>query len=156
MAWVSPPTFTVGEVLKSSDLNIMSADLTLLSGTATNSVATSQTTASTSYTDLATVGPAVTVLTGAKALVIITASFSNAAIAGTSVIGYTVSGATTIAATDNSAEFFTSGTAGQGLFTSCVLPVALTAGSNTFTLKYRVTASTGTFALRSVTVVPLP
>jgi hypothetical protein len=133
----------------------MSTDIPLLSGTATNSVATSQTTASTSYVDLATVGPAVTLVTGTKALVIITASLSNAAIAGASVIAYAVSGATTIAATDNSTLFFTSGTAGQAESVSCVQPVALTPGSNTFTLKYRVTASTGTFSLRSLVVIPL-
>ena len=32
----------------------------------------------------------------------------------------------------------------------------LTAGSNTFTAKYRVDASTGTFVNRNIIVIPLP
>ena len=32
----------------------------------------------------------------------------------------------------------------------------LTAGSNTFTAKYRVDAGTGTFANRTIVVIPLP
>lgn len=110
-------------------------------------VATSQTTTSTTYTDLSTVGPTATVTTGTRALVIVTSRLTNGTTQGWAYMGYAVSGATTVAATDTSALFvqMTNSSAGfASVFRmSAASIVTLTAGSNTFTAKYKI-ASTGT------------
>lgn len=116
------------------------------------SVATSQTTASTSYTDLATVGPAVTVTTSTRALVFIMADLGNAT--GWARMSVAVSGATTIAASDGERALSHSASVlhRSGI---TILELALNAGSNTFTAKYKATAGTSTFADRTIIVVPL-
>lgn len=121
---------------------------------ATTTVATSQTTTSTSYTDLATAGPAATVTIGANglALVIITGKLFNSGVNDT-FMGYAVSGANTVAATDTTAQVVNS-TPGQRNSTMSLL-TGLTPGSTTFTAKYRVAAGTGTFSDRNIIVIPL-
>jgi len=118
-------------------------------------VATSQTTTSTSFTDLATVGPAVTVTTGTSALVIITAQIVSSN-GNDAVASFAVSGATTTSPT-NSISLST-GSAG-GLISvqaSAIYYVTLTAGSNTFTMKYKMNAAgTLTAIYRTITVIPL-
>lgn len=116
-------------------------------------VATSQTTTSTSYTDLATTGPAVTVTTGTSALVSISAYLDNNSAGQNSYMSFGVTGATTSAAVEARGLSFT-GT-GQGLTGSRVfLMTGLTAGSNTFTMKYKVQSGTGTFINRELIVIP--
>lgn len=116
-------------------------------------VDTQQTTTSTSYTDLSTVGPAVTVVTGTSALVTVCAQIKNSG-ADVSYMGVAVSGASTVAAGDTRAA--------EVVGTSTHTPsmtfkmTGLTAGSNTFTAKYRVVSGTGTFANRNITVQALP
>lgn len=114
------------------------------------------TTTSTSYDNLdGEPGPAVTVFTGTRALVCIAAS--GATSGGTAYwVGYEVSGATSIQASDpyavqnhvTTTDSWRSGaTFGQD---------GLTPGLNTFTLKYRVsTSGTGSFAARHISVIPL-
>lgn len=117
-------------------------------------VATSEDTTSTSYTDLATVGPAVTATTGPRALVVVRTATSNSG-TGSSRMSYEVSGASTVAASDTQCVGVF-GTAGTGALASDVsLVTGLTAGSNTFTAKYRVSSGTGTFSTRRITVFPL-
>ena len=120
-------------------------------------VATSQTTTSTSYTDLTTAGPAVTITTGTKALVIVSAGLAHASIGGRAYMSYAVSGATTIAATDtNCVQVQAYATTNQMLRASSVNRLTtLTAGSNTFTAKYRTNTSTATFADREICVINL-
>ena len=120
-------------------------------------VATAETTTSTSYTDLATSGPEVTVTTGTKALVIYTSEISNNTSNAYSNMSYAVSGATTIAALDTQSLFIrqTSSTTGQPFRASATSVVTLTAGSNTFTAKYRVNSGTATFQDRSIFVINL-
>jgi hypothetical protein len=113
-------------------------------------VATLQSTTSTSYTDLATAGPAVTVTTGTKALVIVTSEQYNNSAGEHARHGYAVSGATTIAATN--AEAFVMNNYGRF---SAVSIVTLTAGSNTFTSKYSVNSGTGNFGNRTIFVMNL-
>ena len=110
-------------------------------------VTASETSTSTSYTNLATAGPAVTITTGTQALVYITAqSFSTSAYAAMSVA---VSGASTAAASD--AYWNLSNVVGNNLaMTRVALITGLTAGANTFTAKYRVSAGTGTWAYREI------
>jgi hypothetical protein len=125
-----------------------------LSGTQGATVVTSQTTASTTYTNLATPGPAVTVLTGTRALVTVSAVISTSVALDASVMSYAVSGSTTIAASDNNGAQARTAQLVSASATSMV--TGLTPGSNTFTAQYRVTAGTGTFVIRWITVIPLP
>ena len=121
---------------------------------ATAGVLTSETTTSTSFADLATPGPEVTVTTGPAALVIVHGAMENTG-AGSSRMGYDVSGASTLAAADNRG-IGVYGVAGAGVITSGVtLHTDLTPGSNTFTAKYRVASGTGTFLSRRIVVFPL-
>lgn len=116
-------------------------------------VATSQGTASTTYADLATVGPAQSALTGTTAIITIGCYASNTG-ANLLRIAVAVSGASTIAAADGNGTLITGPAAGiaEILFRSFVI-TGLTAGSNTFTMKYSVSAGTGTFVNRDITVV---
>lgn len=120
---------------------------------ATAAVLTSETTTSTSFTDLATVGPSVTVETGPLAFIIVHGAMENTG-AGSSRMGYDVSGATTLAAADNRG-IGVYGVAGAGVITSGVSLLTLTPGTNTFTSKYRVGSGTGTFLSRRIVVFPL-
>lgn len=120
-------------------------------------VATEQTTTSTSYADLSTSGPAVTVATGTKALVRLGCQVKNTGAANIVAMGFAVSGASTVAASDGAATVALAQVAGyyQQLFRE-VLVTGLTAGNNTFTAKYRVGGGTGSFLRRDISVVALP
>lgn len=119
-------------------------------------VLTSETTTSSPFTDLATVGPLVTVDTGPNALVLTHCQLSNDG-AGSAFAGVEVSGASSIAAALNrSINIVNSAGAVIGAGTSVWYAggLVLTPGSNTFTMKYRVSSGTGTFADRRIIVVP--
>ena len=121
-----------------------------------NAVATAETTTSVSFTDLATSGPAKTVITGTAAFVIVTAQIPNNTAGGVSFMGFAVSSATTITPADSRALFFESNAAGDRMRASAVIYLdTLTAGSNAFTAKYKVSAGTGTFAVRDISIIPL-
>lgn len=118
-------------------------------------VATSETTASVSWVDLATAGPAVTVTTGTQALVSLYCDMSNSSASGFTFMGFAISGATTLAAANNTALQI-SGTTTAFRLGHLIMVTGLTAGSNTFTAKYQVgTAGTGTWLDRHITVIPL-
>lgn len=118
---------------------------------ATASVTTSQTTTSASYTALATSGPAVTVTTGTKALVLTYCLFDSNN-ANSVFASHAVSGATSISSSDNWAVRSNDTT----LLTAVAVKLqTLTAGSNTFTMQYRTNSgATGTYANRRITVLP--
>jgi hypothetical protein len=124
---------------------------------ATATVATNQSTTSSTYTDLTTAGPAVTVTTGTKALVIISSEFQNGAAAGTFYMSAAVSGATTLAANDARAIKYYIGAATnqQITMTQAFIYTGLTAGSNTFTCKYRAPSTTGYYENRYISVVDM-
>jgi hypothetical protein len=126
-----------------------------ISAVASAQVLTSQSTTSTTYTDLSTAGPAVTLTTGTSALVLVMAGYAtqNATGPGT-VISFAVSGATTIAASDDFRGTLSANSAYNASSIVMLTKVTtLTAGSNTFTAKYKVTsASTGEYQNRSITV----
>ena len=121
---------------------------------ATNTVSSYQTTTSTSFTDLSTSGPAVTVTTGTKALVILTAYIATDGGSAAADMTYAVSGATTIAANDAVAL-----SSSPAIFRGSAvnLVTGLTAGSNTFTAKYRKQGGSGSgaFANREIIVIDL-
>lgn len=118
-------------------------------------VTTSQNTTSTSYTDLATVGPSVTLTTGTKAMVMWSAQGHNSNADQIAYTGMTVSGATTKTPGGETVTFSDSLGANQPFTVGGVwLYTDLTAGSNTFKLQYRVSTGTGTFANRTLFVIP--
>lgn len=121
-----------------------------------NFISTNQSTASTSYTNLATVGPTVTVTTGTIAMVWFAASASNVTENAMTASSVAVSGASTVAASDNwmiQTDGVTAGNftrpSGMHVFTG------LTPGSNTFQMKYRAGSSTASFQFREISVLPL-
>ncbi len=146
---------TAGRLIVSTGLNsVTERDIV------TASVGTAQTSASTTYTDLTTVGPNITITTGAKALVMVSALISNATVNARSWMGFDVSGASTIGATDLRALAYISATANAEAQMSQVsllssATATLTPGSNVFTAKYRVTSGTGSWTTRYLTVMAL-
>lgn len=120
-------------------------------------VLTAQTTATTAtYGDLTTVGPAVTCVTGTSAFVFVASQIENATAGGGGNMGYAVTGASTIAASDDKALRVISGAAGERTRPGVtVRESGLTGGSNTFTAKYTTpTGNTATFQYRHLAVIP--
>jgi hypothetical protein len=121
----------------------------------TDLVGGSDTVSATAYANTTTPGPAVTAVSAAKAL-IFTSGWQTNNTGGNSVyMAHEISGATTIAAADTWAlEQRDSGTNGLQNATRTHLETSLTSGSNTFTIKYRVSGGTGTVQRRHLTVIP--
>lgn len=178
MAWTSPMTFSSGAVLTAAQLNThlrdnlnetapakATAANQLFVSTGTNAIAartpteaaidTSEATASTSFTALTSPGPSVSVTTGTKAAVSATVTMSNSSAGEFCLAGYQVSGATTIAATDAGGVANTSSVSNAVHQGSIFYPVVLNAGTNVFTMLYRVSGGTGTFLRRRLYVFPL-
>lgn len=181
MAWTAPITAVDGAAFTAAQFNASVRDNLLETmpakaanqgeyfvTDATNSIAariadddlvlTSETSSSTSYTDLATSGPAVTATTGTAAWVDFGNQSGNDNTAQGFLMSVDVSGATTLSASDEwscgmfegkGANIETTAMSRVKLFTG------LTAGSNTFTAKYRVTGGTGTWLDRRLSVIPL-
>ena len=125
---------------------------------ATGYVATAQATSSTSYTNLATTGPSVTLTTGTKALVIVGCEANADGTARGTRMSFDISGATTLSASDKYAfgNYIGSATGGAiAVGSSAFLLTGLTAGSNTFTAKYKVVNSSGDFRERHITVIDM-
>jgi hypothetical protein len=149
---------TAGQVLKvnsgatAPEWGSVSASPTSASAT----VATSETTTSSSYTDLTTSGPAVTLTTGTKALIIITTQLKNEG-NFPSYASYAVSGVSTISASDAVGIVWYNTANEQLRMSSASRLSTLTAGSNTFTMKYKSTAGgyTSTFVNREIIVIDL-
>ena len=119
-------------------------------------IATLETTASTTYANLATVGPAVTATTGTAALVFLGSAAENGTAAQFAYASCDVTGATTVAASDDWAVKQEDNVAAFGIRASSAhLFTGLTGGSNVFTMKYRVTGGTGSFQSRELIVIPL-
>jgi hypothetical protein len=118
-------------------------------------VSTSESTSTTTYTDLATVGPAVSVNCGPKAIVMVTARVSNNTVNSASYASYTISGATSRAATDAEGLEDDGRAASNTIrMTAASLATGLTTGVNIFTMKYRAGSNTSTFSDRQIIVIP--
>lgn len=148
---------TVARVAVGTNGQVLTADSTQSAGvkwatptpgaiTAADSatVTTSQSTTSGTFTDLSTVGPSVTLNTGTSVIVTITADLGQDAGSGhITIAGVAVSGASTIAASSNhtiQANGDLIDDPNTGTYTSTFKISGLTAGSNTFTMKYRSSA----------------
>lgn len=164
MSWTAPSghVWTTGEIVSAANMNTYIKDNLIDLDRRTTitqaSVATNQTTTSVTYADLATPGPAVTVTVGAtgQTMTAVCCLMSNSVTPGACYMGYAVSGATTIAATNAEAMALTSAINNAGgRFDVNSLTSGMVAGSNTFTAKYQVTANTGAFSARTIIVTPL-
>lgn len=123
------------------------------------------TTKSQEYTDTERFGPEVTTRVAAGALVMISAQMANSVAGGFSIIGFRVStppedeedaeGTEIHAPTDERSLLFESQSANQDRSSGYTTFIGVPEPANyTFTLKYRVTAGTGTFLQRYLIVLP--
>lgn len=124
-------------------------------GTAT--IATSQTTTSTTYTNLTTVGPQVTVTTGTRAIAWWNVRMSNNTAGQNCFASVSVGGATPtqVGQDSYSLRYQSYGSNSVHQSDGMHMWTGLTAGSNTFTVVYKVDAGTGAFQDRDLTVLPL-
>lgn len=117
-----------------------------------------QSTTSTSFTGLST-ATAVTVTTGTKALVMITVQLANNTLNEQTWASYAISGASSISASENWSIYEENPSTGTlpryTTATRAYIHTGLTAGSNTFTLQYKVGGGTGSFGYRSISVVDM-
>lgn len=126
-------------------------------GIAAASVDTSQTLTSTSYANLATAGPSVTLTTGTSVLVVLAAQVIKTTDYNNMWMSFAVSGASTLAASDARSCTISNVTPNALMSIFTVIPVTgLTAGSNTFTTKYRCDGGTiWSVSNRRLVVIPL-
>jgi len=124
-------------------------------------VATAETQAqNVAFAALATAGPAVTVETGTKAVIVVGAVVSAISTACISRMGFVVSGATTLAAANARAavSVTSSGVGWPESTEKTIYYTSLTAGSNVFTARY-MTENTGTgvtWSDRTIMVIGIP
>jgi hypothetical protein len=177
MAWTAPATFTDGSILTAAQLNAMRdnfnetapAKATAAGGFIVSSgvnsviqrtpvsdtVNTQQTTTSTSYVDLTTVGPSCSsVVSDVRVILWMTVQANNATASAEACASPAVSGATTTAADDNYCVDVQSASASSDITVARCVRLTVTAGTNNFVLKYRVTSGTGSFRRRSMVVIP--
>ena len=181
MAWSTPLTAVANSALTAAQWNASVRDNLnetapakasganqLIVSTGVNSVAARaptqasvvtgvETTTSTTYVNtLTTPGPAVTVTTGTKAIVMIAAICRCGTAAIAAHASYAVSGATTVAADDQYGCSFMGGSANSSSRVGVASMQTITAGSNTFTMFYKSGgAATAGFDARSIVVIPL-
>ena len=95
------------------------------------------------------------VTTGTGALILFKAGLANSSAHAETYMSYSVSGATTAAASDAAAIWYESGLANdRALFGGFDYKTGLTAGTNVFTLEGRVSAGTGRFVHPEIFVLP--
>ncbi|XTZ17040.1 hypothetical protein ACQSSU_06585 [Micromonospora echinospora] len=117
---------------------------------------TQESTSSNAFVDLATAGPSVSLTTGQTVIVILSAALFNTSAGQTAQMSVQVTGASSVAPSVNLALIYESGAAGDLVQGSYAFPISgLTAGTNTFTAKYRADAAgTATFLRRQIVVLP--
>lgn len=179
MAWTAPMTAVANAVFTSSQYNLHVRDNLLETAPAKATAAgryyvatgpnfiservpstaesdNNESTASTSYTDLTTVGPSVTVTTGTKAIVWFNTQMVNNTANVETYVSVEVSDDTTIAASDSWSICQDGAPSGQFWgFGTTTMFTTLNSGTNTFTMKYRVSGGTATYRRRNIIVLPL-
>lgn len=125
-------------------------------GTATVATDESFTPTALTFGDLPTVGPSVTATTGTKAIVMFGAFLGCNVGTGSGIMGFDVSGSTTIGASvAHSVRSLSSANNQRYRMFSASMPT-LTAGSNTFTAKYTTGSGSNCLAAdRTIIVFPL-
>lgn len=141
---------TPGAFFAVSDVNQVAERI----GQSTSITGVTETTTSTIYTDLATFGPQLTVDSGGAAIVILSCALQNTTSTSSARMAYDISGATTLAAADNRGVGHFGGTGVGVVVGNMIYHDTLTAGSNTFTAKYRVSGGTGQFESRRLQIIP--
>ena len=185
MAWTAPMTAVANAVFTAAQFNTHVRDNLLETApakatttggyfvaTGTNTIvqrvasvasnaSSTGTTTSTTYTQTLTSGgtnPTVTVATGDRVFIAIDADVENTtATSGFTYIDYSVSGATTLAATDATAMYFEHNANNTSLRIragTAHLLAGLTPGSNTFTLEYKTSSGTASYQRRRLSVIP--
>ena len=115
-----------------------------------------ETTASTAYTNLTTVGPTVTVTSGTRILISVTATTWNNTTGVLNLVGLEITGASPLTPLDtlalrSSSPFVNS----PGSFAGSYVHIyGVTAGTSTYQTKYRVTGGIGTFDDRRISGIP--
>lgn len=111
-------------------------------------------TSSTSYTTTLASGgtnPTVTISTGTTAMITISCEHTNSLNTMSNRLSVSVSGATTLAASDNFCVFNNIITAGSQLcLNASFILTGLTAGSNTFAISYKTTGNTASYGNRRI------
>ena len=124
-------------------------------GATTNTSCSTTTTAS--FADPSTAGgtnPTVTLVTGTTAVVDTTSTTYNSAGGAYSFVSFAVSGATTLAGSEAASYYYSGLGAVQAdiVLSKRIVITGLTAGTNTFTMKYKASSGTSNYAYRSITV----
>ena len=110
---------------------------------------------SATYTDLATAGPAVTLRTGSKVLITLGGRMYSNTLDAYIYIAVGISGATTIAPSDDYALHVRMGKGDMSTNVSRQFVMTVTPGVNTFTAKYRTSGGSGAWFLRDIIVQDL-
>lgn len=177
MAWTTLPTYVAGDPLTAAQLNAIAANIneTAVAKAATendyfvatganalavrriasDSVTTTSTTTSTSYTTNPSGddGPEITFTSGDAAIFWQSAQLESNG-TGSVWVSFSISGATTDAASDTRAIMQQNG-ASNGARVGVITYLSVTGGSNTATSEYRVSANTGSYDDRRLTAMPL-
>lgn len=179
MAWTAPMTAVAGATFSAAQFNAhvrdnlnetapakataasqvpvsTGANAIAMRSPATARVDVNESTTSTAYVNLATTGPSVSVASGTIALVWFAAEIANNTSNSLAKCSVEVSGASSVAVSDawmlsmdgNAANNYSRGS-------MCHVFTGLTAGVNTFTMKYAVGSNTGSFKTREINVFPL-
>jgi hypothetical protein len=121
---------------------------------ASNTINASTPVTSTSY--VALTGPDLTgVVSGTRVILWMTAQMNNSVAGVESIMSFAISGAGTAAADDDVSVANQSATALTDVTVSRCVRLTVTAGSNTYSPRYRVgAASTGNFRRRSLVAIP--
>lgn len=108
---------------------------------------------SATYADLANVGPTVSIVTGTRALVTLSAEFAGVSGGNQTYVGFEVSGATTIAASDTTALINQENSGSpRNAYGRTTLVTGLTPGTNVFKMVYRITAGSAGMQNRELIV----
>lgn len=123
-------------------------------------VATSESTSSTTYADLTTTTDSVTATVGPSGVVLVNlgASINWTTSSVQTFIGVALSGANTVAASDEFAliaRLYTNGTQPMLQSNTVFVMTGLTPGATTFKMKYKVGGNSNTFSNRKICVIPL-
>jgi hypothetical protein len=125
---------------------------------ASNFVATVESTSSSTYTNLTTT-QAITLTTGTKVMVIVGCNMSRSYNGGTTNMSYEISGATTSAPSDDYSKYFKiddqSLIGNVRIQSSYISFRTVTAGSNTFTAKFKSNGGQADIGNRTIAVIDL-